>query len=119
MLRQSARWTIPWLAIKSQIIREWSELDGIGVRVADIEPGFVCRACGKRGARLRPDFNRTAVRAERPAFLVRAITDAPLCRSVGRIVAGRAVEAGDSERRIECEPRVERGPRLIEPTQMR
>jgi hypothetical protein len=71
MLRQSARWTIPWLVIKSQIIREWSELDGIGVRVADIEPGFVCRACGKRGARLRPDFNRTAVRAERPAFLAR------------------------------------------------
>jgi hypothetical protein len=48
------RSTIPWLAIKNQIIREWLELDGIGVRVADLEPGFVCRACGKRGARLRP-----------------------------------------------------------------
>jgi len=27
------------------------------VRLPDIEPGFVCRACGKRGADVRPDFN--------------------------------------------------------------
>jgi hypothetical protein len=28
-----------------------------GVRLTDIEPGFVCAACGKRGADVRPDFN--------------------------------------------------------------
>ena len=26
-------------------------------RLSDIEDRFVCRACGKRGADLRPDFN--------------------------------------------------------------
>jgi hypothetical protein len=29
-------------------------------RLSDIEDRFVCRACGKRGADLRPDFNRVA-----------------------------------------------------------
>ena len=27
------------------------------LRLSDIEPWFVCRACGKRGADVRPDFN--------------------------------------------------------------
>jgi hypothetical protein len=27
------------------------------VRLSDIEPRFVCRVCGKRGADVRPDFN--------------------------------------------------------------
>jgi hypothetical protein len=27
------------------------------VRLSDIEPGFTCTACGKRGADVRPDFN--------------------------------------------------------------
>src|SRR5262249_18372556 len=27
------------------------------VRLSDIEPGFVCAACGRRGADVRPDFN--------------------------------------------------------------
>jgi hypothetical protein len=27
-------------------------------RLSDIEPRFVCAACGKRGADIRPDFNR-------------------------------------------------------------
>jgi hypothetical protein len=27
------------------------------VRQSDIEPRFVCRACGKRGADVRPDFS--------------------------------------------------------------
>lgn len=27
------------------------------VRLSDIEPRFVCSACGKRGAEVRPDFN--------------------------------------------------------------
>jgi hypothetical protein len=26
-------------------------------RLSDIEPQFVCTACGKRGADVRPDFN--------------------------------------------------------------
>nr|WP_247989532.1 hypothetical protein [Bradyrhizobium sp. 186] len=28
-----------------------------GVRLSDIEPRFVCGACGKRGSNVRPDFN--------------------------------------------------------------
>ena len=28
------------------------------VRLSDIEARFTCRACGKRGADLRPDFDR-------------------------------------------------------------
>ncbi|MBR0719660.1 hypothetical protein [Bradyrhizobium liaoningense] len=27
------------------------------VRLSDIEPRFVCSACGRRGAEVRPDFN--------------------------------------------------------------
>ena len=27
------------------------------VRLSDIEPRFVCAACGRRGADVRPDFN--------------------------------------------------------------
>jgi hypothetical protein len=29
------------------------------VRLSDIEPRFICSACGKRGADVRPDFNWT------------------------------------------------------------
>jgi hypothetical protein len=25
--------------------------------LSDVEPDFVCKACGKRGADVRPDFN--------------------------------------------------------------
>jgi len=28
-----------------------------GVRLSDIEPRFVCKACGQRGADVRPDFD--------------------------------------------------------------
>jgi hypothetical protein len=31
---------------------QWSD----DVRLSDIEPGFVCTACGKRGAEVRPRF---------------------------------------------------------------
>jgi len=27
------------------------------IRLSDLEPRFVCHACGKRGANVRPDFN--------------------------------------------------------------
>ena len=27
------------------------------LQLSDIEPRFVCRVCGKRGADVRPDFN--------------------------------------------------------------
>jgi hypothetical protein len=27
------------------------------LRLPDIEPRFICQACGKRGADVRPDFN--------------------------------------------------------------
>lgn len=28
------------------------------LRLSDVEPRFVCKACGKRGADVRPDFER-------------------------------------------------------------
>jgi len=28
------------------------------IRLSDIEPGFVCTACGKRGAEVRPKFSQ-------------------------------------------------------------
>ncbi|TFW52284.1 hypothetical protein CT676_42670 [Bradyrhizobium sp. MOS001] len=28
------------------------------VRLSDLEPRFVCRGCGSRGAEVRPDFDR-------------------------------------------------------------
>ena len=30
------------------------------LRLSDLEPRFVCHACGKRGADVRPDFNWNA-----------------------------------------------------------
>jgi hypothetical protein len=27
------------------------------IRLSDLEPRFICQACGKRGADVRPDFN--------------------------------------------------------------
>jgi hypothetical protein len=30
------------------------------VRLSDLEPRFVCKGCGKRGADVRPDFNWNA-----------------------------------------------------------
>jgi hypothetical protein len=32
------------------------------VRLSDIEPQFVCKACRKRGADVRPDFHRSSKR---------------------------------------------------------
>jgi hypothetical protein len=35
------------------------------MRLSDLEPRFLCQACGKRGADVQPDFNwnRTPVKA--------------------------------------------------------
>ena len=33
---------------------EWAD----DVRLSDLEPVFVCEACGKKGADVRPDFTR-------------------------------------------------------------
>ncbi|WP_347958260.1 hypothetical protein [Bradyrhizobium sp. SSUT112] len=30
-------------------------------RLSDIEPRFICAACGRRGAEVRPDFNWAAL----------------------------------------------------------
>jgi hypothetical protein len=37
------------------------------VRLSDLEPRFVCEACGKRGADIRPDF----ATGKQPAHLAR------------------------------------------------
>jgi hypothetical protein len=31
------------------------------MRLSDIEPRFICAACGKRGADVRPDFSGTSL----------------------------------------------------------
>jgi hypothetical protein len=31
------------------------------IRLSDIEPGFVCTVCGKRGAEVRPKFSRAHI----------------------------------------------------------
>ena len=36
------------------------------VRLSDIEHRFVCEACGKRGADVRPDFNASSTREQAP-----------------------------------------------------
>ena len=33
-----------------------------GMRLSDIEPRFICAACGKRGADVRPDFKWNVTR---------------------------------------------------------
>ncbi|WP_306330481.1 hypothetical protein [Bradyrhizobium japonicum] len=30
------------------------------LRLSDLEPGFICRSCGRRGVDVRPDFNWNA-----------------------------------------------------------
>jgi hypothetical protein len=41
----------------SHLITMSADRWGDDVRLSDIEPRFVCSACGKRGADVRPDFN--------------------------------------------------------------
>ena len=36
-----------------RLITQWPD----DTRLSDIEPRFICAACGKRGADVRPDFN--------------------------------------------------------------
>jgi hypothetical protein len=38
------------------------------VRLSDIEDRFICTACGKRGADVRPDFNFGKTRAGRMGY---------------------------------------------------
>jgi hypothetical protein len=39
------------------------------VRLSDLEARFVCKACGKRGADVRPDFSWTRIRSRRRAIV--------------------------------------------------
>jgi hypothetical protein len=41
---------------------QWSD----DVRLSDIEPRFICKACGKRGADVRPDWQ--SVESQFPAL---------------------------------------------------
>jgi hypothetical protein len=48
----------------------WTKISGDGrpddVRLSDLEPMFVCQACGQRGADVRPLFRRLATVNPRP-----------------------------------------------------
>jgi hypothetical protein len=46
------------------------------IRLSDIEPRFVCRACGKRGADIRPDFHWN--KSRRWAIVSALVWSAPL-----------------------------------------
>jgi hypothetical protein len=41
-----------WTRISAEACDRWSD----DIRLSDIEPQFVCKACGIRGADVRPDF---------------------------------------------------------------
>jgi hypothetical protein len=36
------------------------------VRLSDLEPSFVCNACGRRGADIRPDYSAASQPVRRP-----------------------------------------------------
>jgi hypothetical protein len=38
------------------------------VRLSDLEPRFICKVCGKRGADVRPDFNWNKQSVEMMAY---------------------------------------------------
>lgn len=41
-----------WQRLSAEDCARWTD----DVRLSDIEPQFVCRACGQRGADVRPDY---------------------------------------------------------------
>lgn len=41
-----------WQRLSAEDCARWTD----DVRLSDIEPQFVCKACGQRGADVRPDF---------------------------------------------------------------
>ena len=47
------------------IADRWSD----DIRLSDIEPRFVCKACGKRGADVRPDFHWQGAPTKMMGFL--------------------------------------------------
>ena len=50
------------------------------LRLSDIEPRFVCKACGKRGAEVRPDFNWNKSTVPRIIDIVPPTSKKPLIR---------------------------------------
>lgn len=42
-----------WKRLGQADCAQWAD----GVRLSDIEPKFVCEACGKHGADIQPDFD--------------------------------------------------------------
>jgi hypothetical protein len=55
------------------------------VRLSDLEARFVCKACGKRGADVRPDFNwnKQPVAAMVVPWSARGMRDAPTNGTIG------------------------------------
>jgi hypothetical protein len=51
------------------------------VRLSDLEPLFVCQACGRRGADIRPDWDWETQPKARRAPSVGSACHAPLTRS--------------------------------------
>ena len=49
-----------WVRLSPDECDHWPD----GVRLSDIEPQFVCKACGQRGAEVRPDFEATMKKAQ-------------------------------------------------------
>jgi hypothetical protein len=49
-----------WVRLSAEDCDRWPD----DVRLSDLEPQFVCTACGQRGAEVRPDFEPTMKKAQ-------------------------------------------------------
>jgi hypothetical protein len=47
----AACWSIAGITMSAD---QWPD----NIRLSDVEPGFVCTVCGKRGAEIRPKFSQ-------------------------------------------------------------
>jgi hypothetical protein len=47
------------------------------LQLSDLEPRFICKACGKRGADVRPDFNRSRTPVRQKGLSMRFVERLP------------------------------------------
>jgi hypothetical protein len=71
------------------------------LRLSDLEPRFVCKACGKRGAGVRPDFNWKTITLQICSLKTRPQSCSTYrllchnCRILSRSTAMRSLSSGN------------------------